>query len=461
MQLLPTEPAILPAALAATPPTDIDRLLRAERRGLKLAILCRTVAILIGAAYWIGAITSSGNTPTVISVLLLIAFAGIGIVNYVLIGTRYDRWWLKYIMYTADILGVCALFAFLPVHRSGEVPQILSFRAFGIYYMFPVIAMACLSLSWRLVAWSGFVGLVGWWAAFAYVIDGMDQRVSWRDLPANATAQQFMDLLLSPNFIGVGGRVQESGFMFAAAMILALAVNRARRVFFAQLRAEEERESARADRERVARRLGRYVPEAIARRLMQDEAALAPQVRHGAVLILDIRSFTSFAASRPPTEVIGSLNTFLARCADCVSQADGVVISYTGDGLLATFNTPLEVDQPEEAALGAASALAAYAAQTDFDIRVGIAAGPVAAGSVGSAERQAFTVYGDTVNRAARLEALAKDLGRTVLVDDTVAAACNGRAKTALDAAGTHDLRGLASPVVVWALSQPHQSGAG
>jgi len=431
-----------------------ERLIRAERNGLKLAIICRTFAIFLGGAYWIGATWNFGGGPKPSALLLIAASLAIGIVNYALIGTRHDQRWLKYLMYTADIAGVCAIFAFLPVSTSGDVPQIFAFRTFGNFYLFPLIAMACLSLSWRLVAWSGVVSLVGWWSAFGYVVSGMERRVSWSDLTPDPTLQDYLRLFSDPDFIEFGTRVQESGFLFVASMILALTVRRARRVFFAQIRAEAEREAARRDRERVARRLGRYVPEAIARRLMQDEAALAPQVRDGAVLILDIRSFTNFAATRTPTEVIGRLNAFLSDCAGIVGREDGVVISYTGDGLLATFNTPLEVDRPEQAALRAAAALRDYATGTEFGIRVGIAAGPIAAGSVGSEERQAFTVYGDTVNRAARLETLGKQLNTSVVVDRAVAAAAAGMAGLTLTPAGTHTLRGIATPTEAWTLQE-------
>lgn len=226
---------------------------------------------------------------------------------------------------------------------------------------------------------------------------------------------------------------------------MAVAVFRARQVFFAQLAAEAER----AARERISLVLGRYVPETVAARLVSDSAALVPQVRHAAVLVMDVRDFTAFAAGRDPGEVITALNGFLAGCADAIAARDGVVITFTGDGLLATFNTPIEIAAPERAALAAAAALAEQAAQSGFAIRVGLAAGPVVAGSVGSARRQAFTVYGDTVNRAARLETLAKELGETIVADEAVAAARD--APIALRPVGCHRLKGMPAEVPVWA----------
>jgi len=430
-----------------TPTTAADRLRRAERQGLRLAIICRTAALAVALAWYILGSLWAGYAPRPIGLAALLCFTLLGIAGITIIGTRFERWSLKYLIYTADILGVCALFVWLPVSSIGEVPQIIAFRAYGIYYLFPLIAMACLSLSWRLVAWSGIVAVLGWWTAFAIVVAGMDRRLSWRDLPAGATADDYETVFLSIDFVGIGNRAEETGFLLAAALILAYAVFRARRVFFAQIAAEAERERERAERERISLTLGRYVPEAIAGRLISDPDALAPQVRHGAVLILDVQGFTAFAAGRAPEEVIATLDAFLAGCADVISEHDGVVISFTGDGLLATFNTPLEHAQPERAAYAAARALVAVAASSRFGIRIGIAAGPIAAGSVGSSRRQAFTVYGDTVNRAARLESLAKEIGETLLLDEAVAAHNDGD----LRALGRHQVRGLPEPLLIWA----------
>lgn len=442
-----------------TTAASTDRLLQAERQGLRLAILCRTLAITLGLIWYASwPLIQAGTTPNPWAIAALFALAAFGFANLAVIGTRFDRWWLKYVIYAADILSVCALFAVVPLSRGNDVPQILAFRAYGIHYLFPLVAMAALSLSWRLVVWSGLMAVIGWWAAFGYVVSGMDQRISWGDLSQNVTREEYLGLFLSPDFIGVGNRVEETAMLLIATLILAIAVYRARRVFFAQIAAEAEREQERAARERITTTLGRYVPEAIARRLAGDESALAPQVRHGAVLVMDIAGFTSFAAERDPTEVIETLNGFLAGCADVISEHDGVVITFTGDGLLATFNTPIEIEAPEQAALRAAHALVDSAADNDFAIRVGIAAGPLAAGSVGSTKRQAFTVYGDTVNRAARLEALAKDLGETILVDEGVSGVPDQAAD--LRRVGSHALRGLSGEIDVWAADLRKKAGA-
>lgn len=81
----------------------------------------------------------------------------------------------------------------------------------------------------------------------------------------------------------------------------------------------------------------------MAQRLIADDSALTPQRRLGAVLVADVANFSAYSSGKQPEDVIAALNGLLSDCSDAVSEAGGVVISFTGDGLLATFNTPTEL----------------------------------------------------------------------------------------------------------------------
>ncbi len=437
----------------------VSRLARAEAQGLRIAIVCRTLAVLACAIIFVVSYQSVDRLPRFTGIVALTTFVLIGMIYYPLIGSRWDRPWAKYLLFSLDILLLCACFVIIPISPSHEVPQILAFRGYGIYYLLPFVGLACLSLSWGLVAWTGVITAIGWWSAFGYVVSGMETTLSWADLPKKASTQDYEQIFLSINFIGIGNRVEETGFVLILALILAVAVYRSRSVFFAQLRAEDEREAERQARERVSQTLGQYVPETIAARLVEDSASMEPQVRQGAVLIADIEAFSTFAAGRDPHDVIETLNAFLAECTDRISRRDGVVISYLGDGFLVTFNTPLAIDNPAVAALQAAQDLISLTEQRSFKghrvkLRIGIASGDIAAGIVGSAKRQAFTVYGDTVNRAARLEQFNKKTGTTVLMDAaTKAEAADFCATRCL---GDHELRGLSQAVEVWTPAAPN-----
>ena len=434
---------------------DVDRLARAEATGLRISIACRTLAVFACVVMFLTSYGSVDRLPRVWGGVGLATIFLIGLLYLPIIGSKWDRPYVKYLVFTIDILIVCALFVLIPVSPFDEVAQIIAFRAYGIYYLLPFVGLACLSLSWGLVAWTGGVIGVGWWAAYIYVIAGMERTLSWGDLPRKPTAQDYENVFLSPDFIGIGNRVEETAFVIILSLILAVAVYRARELFFAQLRAEQAREAERIERERASRILGQYVPETIAQSLLDQSFVVEPQVRRASILVADIQAFSSFAADRDAREVIETLNDFLAECADTVSANGGVVISYLGDGLLASFNTPLEVDNPAAAALDAARALHRLSADSEFGgqrltLRIGVATGDVASGIVGSSDRQAFTVYGDTVNRAARLEELNKTTGTNVLMDQATRDLLPG--SLSVQSSGEHVLRGLAEPVTAWSL---------
>lgn len=430
-----------------------SRFNRAEQRGLRLAILCRTFIAGVVLIYLAGWGLFGDMSPRPWALVAVFMFVVTGVAHLSVIGSAYDSPWIKYAIYAFDAASICALFVIIPVSRADDVPQIIAFRAYGIYYLFPILALSALSLSWKLVLWTGVAISASWWAAFFWVTSTMARTLSWADVPLQATRDDYEAIFLSIDFIGQGNRIEETGFLMVTAFVLAVVVYRARSVFFAQIKAEAKERREREKRSQVAETLGRFVPEEIADRVIRSGGAMAPQESHGTVLVLDVVDFTGFAARNAPTEVIRSLDQFLSTCTELIAAQSGVVISFTGDGVLAAFNTPLAVDAPEGKAVSAARAIAQAAPDLGFEVRVGIASGPVASGSVGSKQRLAFTIYGTTVNRAARLEAFAKVVGHAILMDDATASKLANR--QTLKALGDHELRGLEKPVAVYGFEPP------
>ncbi|MEL7099035.1 MAG: adenylate/guanylate cyclase domain-containing protein [Pseudomonadota bacterium] len=435
------------------------RLIRAEQSGLRIALACRTAITGIALAWYVlGVVALPQMDARLGTIAVLLLFTAMGLAHLAVIGTRFDRAWIKYVVYAADVLAICAVFALVPISETGEIPQIIAFRAYGIYYLFPLVALSALSLSWRLVIWTGAVACAGWWGGFAYVTQGMDRVLSWADMPGDATRADYETIFLSIDFIGRGNRIEETGLLMFASLALAVAVYRARAVFFAQVASDVGYEEEREARARISDLFGQYVPEQIAQTLIKSGGAPVPERSEGTALVLDIESFTRFSASRPPEEVISALDAFLSDAAEAVGTEGGVVISYLGDGFLVTFNAPLRQEQPAAAALRAAVALPVLAQRHGFAVRIGLASGPLVTGTIGSARRKSFTVYGDAVNRAARLEALCKSLGERILIDAATHAALIG---TSLRPLGTHALPGLPAAIEVFAPAQQPLPAAG
>lgn len=418
-----------------------DRLIAAERSGLRLAIGARTALLAVAFAWFLSWTWNTEVGPSLYGVAILSFLILIGALQLALIGSGRDRPWLKYLVYGSDMAAICAGFALIPLSSVGDVPQHLVFRVYGVHFLIAPVALATLSLSWGLVLSTGLVGVVGWWSAFIYTTSSVETPVSWERIQGSTDPKAYQNLILDPNFIGAGNRIDETAILLLITGALALAVYRARRVFLNQIAAEEAREAAAAT-------LGRYVPQGVADDLIADGVALKPQMRDGVALVMDIQDFSAFAAEREPEAVIRALNDFLAASETAVREEGGAVISFTGDGLLAAFNALQPLEAPERAAVAAAERLASVGADAGFAIRVGAVAGPLATGSVGSADRRAFTVYGDTVNRAARLEELAKVKGERILVDARVAAAAIGARPL-----GPATLRGTKGSMEVYALS--------
>ncbi|MEO0370192.1 MAG: adenylate/guanylate cyclase domain-containing protein [Pseudomonadota bacterium] len=428
------------------------RLIRAEQAGLRLALACRTVITGAGCLWYaVSVFFFPEISARVETVLVLFGFTALGALHYAVIGTTYDRRWIKFAIYGLDALAICATFALVPINVSGDVPQIMAFRSYGIYYLFPLLAMACLSLSWRLVLWTGAMIMLGWWLAFLWVVSEMDTVLSWSDMPAGATAADYERIFLSLDFIGRGNRIEETAMVFFATLALAGAVYRARGVFFAQVAADIEKERERLLRKRVSNVLGKHVPEAIAERLIADDTPLLPQRRYGTALVMDIAGFTAFSTQHEPEFVVEALDKLLSDATRTVSKHGGVVLTYLGDGFLATFNAPAGIDNPEDASLATARDLLSVATAHGFDIRLGVATGDLVTGIIGSETRQSFTVYGNAVNLASRLEQLGKKLGRAVVLDEKTQTAAS--TDWQLEDLGHQSIPGIHDPVLVHSFS--------
>ncbi len=175
------------------------------------------------------------------------------------------------------------------------------------------------------------------------------------------------------------------------------------------------------EEERIRNRLERFhSPQVIDMILKGGQETLddmmEPKDATATVLFADINGFTALAERMPPREVNLILNDFFSRMTDILFHYDGTLDKYIGDGLMAVFGAPMEKEDDAERAIRAAQemtqALGAMMAgmpdERKFSIRIGINTGKVVAGNIGSPKRMDYTVIGDAVNTASRLESIAK-----------------------------------------------------
>jgi adenylate cyclase len=182
------------------------------------------------------------------------------------------------------------------------------------------------------------------------------------------------------------------------------------------------------------------------------------EMRRVCVMFVDIRGFTAAARDRSPSEVVARLEAVFAILVDIVDRHHGVVNKFLGDGFLAMFGAP--IDDPA-AAVNAVTAgremLQAIGDSNDghdWPIRIGIGVhiGDAVTGTVGSPRRKEYTVIGDTVNLASRLESLNKEYGSQFLISEGTRSAV-GEALGEAHSLGAVEVRGYVEPVAVWKLA--------
>jgi class 3 adenylate cyclase len=219
--------------------------------------------------------------------------------------------------------------------------------------------------------------------------------------------------------------------------------------------------------ERVIRGLfGRYVSPQVAEHAIEHGAMPGGQTVEATVLFADIRGFTSLAEQMPADALIALLNRYFTTMATVVTEHGGLVNKFGGDSLLAIFGMPLNPldDHPAravQAAVGMYFALQAFnddqrrRDEPPLHIGIGIATGTVVAGNVGSEERLEYTVIGDTVNLASRLESMTKSVNAVVLLSEQTARAV--QAWATLRYIDEVDIKGKCDPVPVFSLGDLHR----
>ena len=177
------------------------------------------------------------------------------------------------------------------------------------------------------------------------------------------------------------------------------------------------------ERTLIRETFGRYIPQNVANAMLASEGDLKPRSAIATVLYADIEEFTTIAEKMSPNRVVEMLNDYFSSTVELIEKNNGVVTQFQGDAMLVTFNLPVTDERHAESAIRAALDIQRVCAEREFAgiklrTRIGIATGTVTAGNVGSDSRISYTVHGDAVNLAARLEQLNKRFDSYLLMDE-------------------------------------------
>lgn len=181
-----------------------------------------------------------------------------------------------------------------------------------------------------------------------------------------------------------------------------------------------------AERRELMSLFERYVSPEVAAEIWdrRHEIVLAGEEKTATVLFSDIRNFTAITAGKPSAEVLAWLNDYFNAMSEVIKKNGGFLNKFIGDGMLVVFGVPLSEGPEKDACRGVRAALemierveALNAEPTPgrppLRIGIGLHTGPLTAGNVGARDRLEYSVIGETVNLASRLEALTKDFGRS------------------------------------------------
>ena len=442
----------------------------AERSGLRFFLIGR-VALITAVGVWL--LISVPTSRVLPELGLLVGFAALGLAPFAL-GAQFGRFLLWAGLFAAldATLITCVLLApqlIDPGFPLAAWPAQVRPRLPQVFYLFLYVAASALGYSPGLVLWTG-VATAAAWSAGTWLIARMPDSIvavtRSIDTPG-LTPEEQVSRYLDPHSVSIFAWQTQVVLLLFTAAVLALAVWRARTLMHRQVAAEQARTS-----------LARYVsPNVVDRLVMLEEPFGRVRRQPAAVLFVDIVRFTSIAERLPPERSIELLRSFHQRMARTVFAHDGTIDDYIGDEVMAVFGTPVSDQSDPARALACGLAMldelerwnAKRAARGAFPLAVGIGIhmGDVVLGNTGDERRLKFTVVGDTVNVASRLERLTRDLSAALVVsDDLLAAASHAGAPAAqierFVNRSSLPLRGREGELAIWCLRNvtEHRAGA-
>ena len=228
------------------------------------------------------------------------------------------------------------------------------------------------------------------------------------------------------------------------------------------------------ERQRVRDLFSRFVPEPVVDdvlRNVDEDLRLGGQRELVTVLFSDVRGFTTFSENREPEDVIEVLNHYLTTMTDVILAHGGTLVAFMGDGIMAVFGAPIEMDDHADRAYAAAREMAGPALDEfngwlrstgrdeSFRIGVGLNSGVVMAGNVGSEKRLEYTAIGDTTNTASRIESLTKGTPHMIMLAESTRMMMLHE-QPELERIDSMSVKGRREEVVIWAPATATGGGA-
>lgn len=258
--------------------------------------------------------------------------------------------------------------------------------------------------------------------------------------------------VVEPILVGIPQHVFKGFLLFLAGVVTGLVTFQIRKRILSSFSAIDERN-------RISRTFGEYVSPEVMNTLLDLKPDLRSESKNVCVMFLDIRDFTRFAEKRSPEEVVQYLESLFEFMIEIVNRHHGIINKFLGDGFMAVFGAPLSDGKDCANALEAAQEILARVHQEvqsgtilPTTVGIGLHAGEAVTGSIGSELRREYTVIGDVVNLAARIEKLNKDFDSQLLISEMVWQAVNADEGKAVPM-GQVQVRGREQAIQVYQLA--------
>lgn len=430
-----------------TPPVRVDHAIQAhDARSEVLICLMQIAAIVTFAGLY--ALTPRAFPPGVpfepVPWTLAIYAAFTGLRLWLALKGRLTRSFLRVSVVVDIAVLMLTIWSF---HLQYQAPPAIYLKAPTLMYVFILIALRALRLEAELVLLTGITAALGWLALVAYALASGEARIT----------HNFVDYATSTAIL-LGAELDKMISIVMVTAVLAVALRRARCLLIAAV-----------EEEQAASELSRYFAPEIASRIRETDRAGLPAegvMREAAILFTDLRGFTAATRELAPAETISLLADYHSLVVPIIQRHGGSIDKYLGDGVLASFGAvaasatyaadalrATEAIQREAGLWAPARAAAGLQAP---EIVTAVSTGPVLFGPIGHRSRLEYTVIGEPVNLAAKLEKHAKHEGALALTTAEAlrAALAQGYAPTIrVDPREQSRVEGMPAPIDLVVLS--------
>lgn len=396
-----------------------------------------------------------------IYLLAIVAFALLGAPPYLLARRGIRSAWLTPILLLLDAGILTYILIVPPPFAAPEWTAQINLRLPNFIYLGIFLVGMALSYSPTHVVWAGVASVMAWSAGFAWVarLPGSLLTSSHDTLNGSMTGQAIVDAYFDPRSVSLTNWYNQLVFLALVTGILALSVWRSRRLVRQRVATEAEYAA-----------LSRYFSPNLVGALSKQGGALdRPSVQPVAVLFADMVGFTGLSERLAPDSLVALLREFHSRLVQVAFAHGGTIDKYIGDAIMVNFGTPKPQPDDPVRALACAAAMIAeirrWSAEREargesaIEVGVGVHYGDVIVGNIGDAQRLEYTVLGDTVNVASRLERLTRELGCILVVSGDLVRAvgrCGVDPSALVDGLALSEartVRGRRAPIEVWCAS--------